>query len=146
MTSYRFSSAPKERKVGRFLGRVRRELQAAFAEEKTSHNLTQAQIARELGVDRSVINRQLMGTENLTLRRIGELAWAMGRDIHFSLVKPTVPIGLNSHPQTDPAQPNTPSSKIDTKGKVVEFPETKKNDFANAASPSPPGVISVGAI
>lgn len=93
--SYRFSVDPKSRKVGRFLGRVRREIQKAFEEEKKSRGLTQAQIARLLGVDRSVVNRQLMGTENLTLRRVGEFAWVFGRDIEFFMLKKTIPAGAN---------------------------------------------------
>jgi plasmid maintenance system antidote protein VapI len=101
--SYRFSIDPKSRKVGRFLGRVRREIQKAYAEEKASRGLTQAEIARALGVDRSVINRQLMGTENLTLRRVGEFAWILGREPRFSLTKPEVRVGANDvHSTTMP--------------------------------------------
>lgn len=99
--SYRYSIAPKSKKVGRFLGQVRRELQKAFLEEKKARGLTQAQIARELGVDRSVVNRQLSGTENLTLRRLGEYGFIFGRDPHFSLKKPVMPAGANiPYPET----------------------------------------------
>jgi len=41
-----------------------------------------------LGEHRSVINRQLTGLENLTLRRVAELAWALGWDIVFELRRP----------------------------------------------------------
>ena len=40
-----------------------------------------------IGVHRSVINRELMGYSNLTLRRVAELAWALGWEIVFSLRK-----------------------------------------------------------
>lgn len=107
MTSYRLSIDPKSRKVGRFLGSVRREIIKAFAEEKSSRNLSQADIARELGVHRSVINRQLMGTENMTLRRVGEFAWALGRELQFSLVKPADRAGAN---QLHDRKVNVPSA------------------------------------
>jgi hypothetical protein len=110
VTSYRFSIDPKERKVGRFLGKVRRELQRAFEEEKSDRRLTQAEIGRLLHVDRSVINRQLMGTENMTLRRVAEFAWVLGRDLHFSLKKPVAPIGTNSATKEIPLNANVPAS------------------------------------
>jgi len=110
MTSYRFSISPKSRTVGRFLGRVRRELQRAFAEEKRARNLTQAEIARALGVDRAVVNRQLMGTENIGLRRVAEFAWVLGRDLHFSLEKPSLPIGSNADLRSEPQKEKVPSS------------------------------------
>lgn len=112
MTSYRFSISPKERIVGRFLGKVRRELQKAFAEER-GRGLSQAEIARELGVGRSVINRQLMGTENMTMRRVAELAWAMGRDPDFVARKREVRAGANYH--EEPAQkPNVQATNAVT--------------------------------
>lgn len=112
MTSYHFSLSPKDRKVGRFLGKVRRELQKAFSEERDSQKLSQADIARALGVHRSVINRQLVGTENLTLSRVAELAWAMGRELDFSLVKPKLQLGINSSRNFKVDKPNTPSSDL----------------------------------
>lgn len=95
MTSFRLSITPRKRAAGRFVSKVRRELQKAFAEEKVSRGLTQAQVARELGVHRSVINRQLLGVENLTLSRVGEFAYGLGREINFSLSKPEAVVGGN---------------------------------------------------
>ena len=88
MNLYTFDIGEKARAVGRFIGEVRAELQMALAEEKQSRKLTQQKIATMIGTDRSVINRQLMGYENLTLRRVAELAWAMGWEIVFQLKKP----------------------------------------------------------
>jgi transcriptional regulator with XRE-family HTH domain len=84
-------------KVARIIAKVRKELQKALAEEKNSRRLTQADLARTIGVDRSVINRQLigMGTENLTLSRIAELAWALDREVVFSLARPEEAVGAN---------------------------------------------------
>jgi predicted XRE-type DNA-binding protein len=67
--------------------RVRRAFQKALAEEARASGLTQSEIARRLGVHRSVINRELRGTKDITLGRVGELAWAMGREISFELPK-----------------------------------------------------------
>jgi hypothetical protein len=82
-----FDIGEKARAVARFLGSVHRELQSALEEEKAIRKLTQQQIADEIGVNRSVINRQILGGGNLTLRRAAELGLAMGREPVFELRK-----------------------------------------------------------
>jgi transcriptional regulator with XRE-family HTH domain len=79
MTSFQITLTPSKRAAGRFVNSVRRGLQRIFAEEQAKRGLTQAQIAREIGVNRSVIHRELMGQKDITLGRVGELASAMGR-------------------------------------------------------------------
>jgi hypothetical protein len=80
---------------------VRREIQKALAEEHAEHGTTQASIASALDVNRSVIHRQIMGYENLTLGRVGEIADVLGRQITFTLVKPERAGG--NHPIAQPA-------------------------------------------
>jgi predicted XRE-type DNA-binding protein len=81
MISYLFDIGERARKVGRFTASVREGLQNAVFIEKRRRKLTQQQIATSIGVNRSVINRQIMGTENLTISRVAELAWAIGWDV-----------------------------------------------------------------
>jgi hypothetical protein len=88
MNLYLFDIGEKSRRASRFIGQVRAELQKALVLEKASRQITQQQIATMIGVNRSVINRQLMGFENITLRRVAELAWALGWEIVFYLRKP----------------------------------------------------------
>jgi len=85
MTSFQFAPDRRKRIAGRFFARVRRELQKAFMEEKETRGLTQAQLARQLGVNRAAVCRQLAGTSNLTLRTLADYAWAMDRDLVFSM-------------------------------------------------------------
>jgi transcriptional regulator with XRE-family HTH domain len=85
-TSFRLKIDPKERQVARFLGNVERAFQRAFTDAKKQRKLTQQQIAVALGVDRSAINRRLLGRENMTERTLAEMAFAMGYDIEFKLV------------------------------------------------------------
>jgi transcriptional regulator with XRE-family HTH domain len=66
---------------------VRNEIVRSFVEEKMQNGLSQVKLAEKLGVDKSVVSRQLNGEQNLTLRSIAELAWALDRDIQFSFVK-----------------------------------------------------------
>jgi hypothetical protein len=88
MSLYVFDIGERARTVSRFIGHVRAELRRALAAEKASRKLSQQQIATMIGTNRSVINREIMGFENLTIRRVAELAWALGWEIVFELRKP----------------------------------------------------------
>lgn len=72
MTSFRITISPTRRAAARFVLHVRRTLQQALVEESRRRGLTQSDIARELGVHRSVINRELRGE--------GYYAWTCGRN------------------------------------------------------------------
>jgi plasmid maintenance system antidote protein VapI len=114
MNLYLYDIGERARRAGRFIGHVRAELQKAWLLEKASRNITQQQIATVLDVDRSVINRQLMGYENLTLRSVAGLAWALGWEPVFYLQKCQAdraiqPMSIAS--QNEPQSP--PPPKVD---------------------------------
>jgi hypothetical protein len=105
MNLYLYDIGEKARAASRFIGHVRAELQKAWLSEKASRKITQQQLATMLGLkNRSVINRELMGYDNLTLRRVAELAWALGWEIIFVLRKPQQAAQINL---MDPAQTGT---------------------------------------
>ena len=79
MPSFQITISPSKRAAGRFVYRVRRALQKALAEEQEKRGLNQSAVARAIGVHRSVINRELRGRKDITLGRVAELAWALGR-------------------------------------------------------------------
>lgn len=79
MSSYQITIPPSRRAAARFVSDTRRGLQKAFVLEKEKRGLTQSEIARLIGVHRSVINRELRGQKDIGLGRVGELAWALGR-------------------------------------------------------------------
>jgi hypothetical protein len=109
---------------------VRRELQKALSEEHAAHGTTQASIAAELNINRSVIHRQLMGIENLTLGRVGEIAELLGREPYFALTKPAAAVG--NHVGHATVVNNLPQSLVS---------KTPQEDFAYGAgrpqSPDP---------
>lgn len=98
MTLFRISITPPRRAAARFIARVRRSIQKAYIEEQRSKKITQSDIARSIGVHRSVINRELRGRKDITLGRVAELAWALGREISFDLQKPANRQGANTPP------------------------------------------------
>ena len=87
MTSSRTSPSSLDVSAARFVGDVKEEIAIAFLQELAERKLTKADIARALGVNRSVVSRILNGTAPLELRTIGQLAWALGRDPQFKLPK-----------------------------------------------------------
>jgi hypothetical protein len=88
MNSYVFDIGERARKVSRALGKLHSALQAAFIAEREARKLTQQAIATRLDVNRSVINRQLTGIENITVKSVVELAWAMGWETKIEIFKP----------------------------------------------------------
>ncbi len=93
--SFQFDIGSRARNAGRFIGRVRNELLRALSERKREGKLSQQALARKLDVHRSLINRQLSGEANLTLRSLADLAWAMDMEIWFELKKPAAHPGQN---------------------------------------------------
>ena len=85
--SYELKIKPKDRAAGRFIGRVRKNLIDALIEEKKLSGINQQKLASALGVNRSVVTRILKGDSNLTLRSIGEIAWAMGWEPELVLTR-----------------------------------------------------------
>jgi transcriptional regulator with XRE-family HTH domain len=132
MISYVFDIGERARKVGRFLSSVRAELQNAAMEEKKARKLTQQDIASALGVHRSVINRQLTGEENLTLSRVAELAWVLGRDVHLTLDKPLGDLS-NEYPITPPSTseglPQQPLGGAPTPSTSAEWSKEDDHDI-----------------
>ncbi|KAB2655920.1 helix-turn-helix transcriptional regulator [Brucella tritici] len=78
MMSYQLKIDLRKRQAGRLISKTHREIQKAFVRASREDGLTQQKLAKKLGLDRSVVNRILVGEGNLTLRTISDLAWALG--------------------------------------------------------------------
>ena len=89
--SYRPKIDPKSRKAARFISHLQRKIQKALVES----GKTQQEVATILGVDRSVVNKRLKGSANLTARSIAEFAYALDREIEFDLVEQSRSTGNN---------------------------------------------------
>lgn len=132
MTSFQIAISPSKRAAGRFISRVRRSLQRALVEEGNVSGINQSRVANAIGVHRSVISRELNGTQDITLGRVAELAWALGREIEFDLVVQKAPAGTNALPTTN-ASPD-PTVHIESVPSLTEAAaslgfKTKYSDF-----------------
>ena len=125
MTSFQISLTPSRRAAARFVTRVRREVQKALAEENAKTGITQSEIARKIGVHRSVIHREIRGNEDLTLGRLAELAWALGRQPLFLLREPSAADGSNiESTEPEPEVITKPNSGVKQQ-EEQSFPITK---------------------
>lgn len=105
--SYQMRLDPKSRKSARFISVLQKKIQRALLDS----GKTQQEIASILGVDRSVVNRRLKGSANLTARSIAEFAYAFDKDIKIEFADKD-PVALTNW---------TGSS-----GTVIEFDEAPK--------------------
>lgn len=85
--SYRLKIDPKSRKSAKFISQLQKKIQA----ELVATGMTQQQVAEILGVDRSVINRRLKGSANLTARSIAEFAYAFDKNVVLEFADPDRP-------------------------------------------------------
>lgn len=85
--SFQISLTPTRRAAGRFVGEVRDKLLKGLEDRNRKTGLTQSDVAKTIGVHRSVINRELRGRKDITLGRVAELATSMGLAINFDLVE-----------------------------------------------------------
>ena len=124
--SFQITISPNRKAAARFITQVRRTILKAYAEEQKATGLTQTAIARALGIHRSVINREMKGLKDMTLGRVAELAWAMGRVPTLDLPKDHTAIGSNlppllqSHGATKTNQgiyfaPSGPMTRVDAR-------------------------------
>lgn len=89
MTGFRLP-VPKHRAVGAsLLLDTRCELMGLLLNGKREHGMSQSKIARRLNEERSVIHGQLIGTANLSLMRVGEIASILGYVPQITFVKET---------------------------------------------------------
>jgi hypothetical protein len=108
--SYQLTLSPSRRAATRMINKVRREIQKAFAEEQLKSGINQSQIARAIGVHRSVINREIKGYKDITLGRVGELAWALGREPTIVFAEPAEIQGMNAQVVRSCSEVSTTSS------------------------------------
>ena len=107
MPSFQLTISPSRRVATRFINNVRRLIQKTLVEEHRASGLTQSEIARRIGVHRSVINREIRGQQDLTLGRVAELVYALGRVPSFELKIPEIAAGTNIMPQDISAKTST---------------------------------------
>lgn len=83
--SYQLKISKRKSQAGRFISKTHKELLKAFLFVSQKSGLTQQKLAEKLEMDRSTVNRILLGEGNLTLRTISDIAWALECDINITI-------------------------------------------------------------
>lgn len=81
--SYQIKISSKDAKAARFISRIARLIQ----DELIASGMTQQDVATKIDVDRSVVNKRLKGSANLTARSIAEFAYAFDKEIDIKFVE-----------------------------------------------------------
>lgn len=89
--SYQLKLSRRSLKSARFISKLHSAIRKALVES----GKTQQQLAQELGVDRSVVNRRLKGSANLTARSISDFAFVLGKEVEIKFVDPATQKGSN---------------------------------------------------
>ena len=109
MTSFQLSISPSRRVATRFIDSVRRSIQRALIESR----LTQSEVARRIGVHRSVINREIRGQKDMTLGRVAELTYALGMEPIFRMRVAEIAAGANVPPPNPPEVHTSTTSEFE---------------------------------
>jgi transcriptional regulator with XRE-family HTH domain len=97
---FRFDIGSRSRAASRLIGDVRGDFIRTILREKLATGLTRQKLANKLGLSRSKLNRSLTGKEELTLRSIADLAWALNKEVVFELREPSDLPGQHHSVQT----------------------------------------------
>ena len=125
--SFQIAIPQNRRAAARFIGKVRRTLQRALADNP---DIKRTEIADAIGVHRAVITRQLGGKKDISLGRVAELAWAMGYEPVFSLKRSSHDEGTNL-PNPSPPATTVNVKTTSTTGSVITKSTEKPVEFAS---------------
>jgi transcriptional regulator with XRE-family HTH domain len=95
LPSFRPKPNPRRRMFLKLAGLIESQLRDAYARRYEEGKLTQASIARELGVNRSAVHNRLSGRANMTLETIADMVWALGHDIDVKISDPAMKADTN---------------------------------------------------
>lgn len=137
--SFEFSLDPKDKASAEFMTRVHGVLAREFKRAAKEKKLSRADIARLLGVDRSVITRALNGKSNITIRTLSDLCWAMGVEPDFGCREELLAFGCNrererfgSAEEVVQTWQTTPkSAELRNKRTVVVRPQLRREEYAS---------------
>ena len=93
--SFSLKIDPRRRAYARLIGDIEQRLNEALAEEAETRGLTKARIAAVLGKNKAFVTRKLVGTGNMTIETLSDLAYAMDRRVEISLPREEARSGTN---------------------------------------------------
>lgn len=123
------SASARRRTFVRLIGEIRHALNQALTEEYEARGLTKADIARDLGKDKSFVTKKLGGTSNMTLETLADLAFAMNRPVKIQMPARLPLDGSNQVTSLEDQRTNPSTSNLLDKTQLLD--ETKVMELAS---------------
>lgn len=76
-------------------GSIEGQLREAYERRYEAGEVSQSEIAKKLGVNRSAVNHRLNGHTNMTTKTMADMVWALGHAITVSIYDPRTTTGIN---------------------------------------------------
>lgn len=83
-------------------GQIEGQLREAYGRKYSKGLITQSGLANKLGVNRSAINRRLVGKTNMTIETIADMVWGLDQAIKVTIYDPATERGDNKQALLDP--------------------------------------------
>ncbi len=101
--SFRFDIGARARSTGRLIGDVRDDLIEAALRKVVEAGWDERQLAEFAGMSPDDLERRLSGQDELTIRFVADLAWALNKEVSIEFREPKPYPGQNSFGGTSTA-------------------------------------------
>lgn len=88
MPSSRRTTDPRRIAFLALAAQIETQLREAFERQHKKGNVSQSDLSKKLGVNRSAIHRRLMGQVNMTTETIADMVWALDLAINVRIYDP----------------------------------------------------------
>jgi DNA-binding phage protein len=88
MPSSRRTTDPRRLAFLNLAAQIETQLRDAFERQHENGKVSQSDLSKKLGVNRSAIHRRLMGQANMTIETIADMVWALDLAINVSIYDP----------------------------------------------------------
>lgn len=109
MRSFRHKSDDKRSTYLGLAGSIESQLRQAYAKRHEQGRETQASLAEKLGVNRSAVNRRLLGHTNMTIETLANMVWALGYGVKIEIFDPDTAATANTLDQAEDLHPRLPA-------------------------------------
>ncbi|KLN61875.1 hypothetical protein WH96_06260 [Kiloniella spongiae] len=130
MNSYKYKIDPRDGAYIKSLNKVHFEW-ANIIEDFKSQGVTISDLAKKLGVNKSVLSRRFKGESNVTLKSLSDIAWLSGKDLE---IKYTDRSSQSNRVGTKYInEQNTKSNSVELDNRDVRFAKSNQSNYSTVS-------------